>query len=126
MPEPDALASEGWVNNRWRPAMAWSYFAICLCDFIIFPVFTAVWYSPKQYHEWHPLTLQGGGLYHMAMGAIIGVTAWQRTQEKIALYRADNPFTGSVTSERVVEHTSTVSAPASQPEQSGSKSSRAD
>ena len=111
MSEPDALANEGWVNNRWRPAMAWSYFTICLCDFVAFPVFTAVWYAPA-YHEWHPLTLQGGGLYHMAMGAIIGVTAWQRTQEKIAMYRSDNPFSGNVTTERTTEHTSSVSTPA--------------
>lgn len=68
--------------------MAWSYFAVCLCDFIIFPVFNAFFYAAWSvpYHEWHPLTLQGGGLYHMAMGAIIGVTSWQRTQEKMAVF----------------------------------------
>ena len=32
---------------------------------------------------WTPLTLQGGGLYHIAMGAIIGVSAYGRTQEKL-------------------------------------------
>jgi len=48
----------------------------------------------------------------MAMGAIIGVTAWQRTQEKIAMYRSDNPFSGNVTTERTTEHTSSVSTPA--------------
>ena len=108
MSEPDALANEGWVNNRWRPAMAWSYFAVCLCDFIAFPIFNAVWFSP-EYHEWHPLTLQGGGLYHMAMGAIIGVTAWQRTQEKIAMYQHDSPL-GGVTTEHTMERTSSVTA----------------
>jgi preprotein translocase subunit SecY len=29
-------------------------------------------------------TLQGAGLYHMAMGAVVGVTAWQRSREKLA------------------------------------------
>jgi hypothetical protein len=29
------------------------------------------------------LTLQGAGLFHIAMGAIIGVAAWGRTQEKL-------------------------------------------
>jgi len=30
------------------------------------------------------LTLQGAGLYHVAMGAVLGLTAFGRTQEKIA------------------------------------------
>lgn len=34
--------------------------------------------------QWSPLTLQGAGLFHMAMGAIIGVAAFGRTQEKLA------------------------------------------
>jgi hypothetical protein len=33
--------------------------------------------------QWQPLTLQGAGLFHIAMGAIIGVAAWGRTQEKL-------------------------------------------
>lgn len=89
MPESDTLANEGFINNRWRPFMAWQYFVVCLCDFIVFPAFTTVWYSTTQYHEWHPLTLQGGGLYHLSMGAIIGVTSWQRSQEKMAIMSAD-------------------------------------
>jgi hypothetical protein len=34
--------------------------------------------------QWQPITLQGAGLFHMAMGAIIGVAAFGRTQEKLA------------------------------------------
>jgi len=37
----------------------------------------------KVITQWIPLTTRGGGLFHMAMMAIIGVTAWGRTQEKI-------------------------------------------
>ena len=33
--------------------------------------------------QWQPLTLQGAGLFHVAMGAIIGVSAYGRTQEKL-------------------------------------------
>ena len=113
--EPEALANEGWINSRWRPAMAWSYFAICLCDFIVFPVFTSVWFSPN-YHEWHPLTLQGGGLYHMAMGAIIGIATWQRTQEKLAIYKTGEP--GSTVTE---EHTKTSTVTSSPQEVISSK-----
>jgi hypothetical protein len=29
------------------------------------------------------LTLQGAGFFHIAMGAVLGVTAYGRTQEKI-------------------------------------------
>jgi hypothetical protein len=120
MQEPDALASEGWINNRWRPAIAWQYFLVCFCDFIFFPAFTTVWYSPTQYHEWHPLTLQGGGLYHLSMGAIIGVATWQRTQEKLAMVTASSA--GSTTTEKTVERTSTTAAPVIDPQ----TSSRAD
>ena len=34
--------------------------------------------------QWNPLTLQGAGLFHMAMGAVMGVAAYGRTREKIA------------------------------------------
>jgi len=34
--------------------------------------------------QWMPLTLQGAGLFHIAMGAVLGITAFGRTQEKIA------------------------------------------
>jgi hypothetical protein len=34
--------------------------------------------------QWSPITLQGAGLFHMAMGAILGIAAYGRTQEKMA------------------------------------------
>jgi hypothetical protein len=30
-----------------------------------------------------PISFQGGAFYHMAMGAVVGITAWSRGQEKI-------------------------------------------
>lgn len=71
--------------------MAWSYFAVCISDFILFPLMSASYQAAYNlpYHEWHPLTLQGGGLYHIAMGAIVGVTSWQRSQEKIAVWQTE-------------------------------------
>jgi hypothetical protein len=88
--EPDALAKETWFNNRWRPAMAWLWFAVSACDFIVFPVLNAIGAGAGffAYQPWKPLTLQGGGLFHMAMGGVVGVAAWQRTQEKMAIYGA--------------------------------------
>ena len=82
---------EHWVKAYWRPAMGWLYMAICFMDFIGFPLITMflpvvfkgiglqITYSP-----WQSLTLSNGGLIHLAFGAILGVSAWTRGQEKLA------------------------------------------
>ena len=78
---------EDWMNAKWRPMMGWMYMLVCTCDFVIFPVLWALYhvmFHTGQTSQWQPLTLQGAGLFHMAMGAIIGVAAFGRTQEKIA------------------------------------------
>lgn len=79
------MNGETWIQYYWRPAMAWQYFAVCLFDFIIAPVLTAVFYhiNGAPYVPWIPLTLTNGGLYHLAMGTIVGVAAWSRSKEKI-------------------------------------------
>jgi hypothetical protein len=33
--------------------------------------------------QWNPITLQGAGLFHLAMGAVLGIAAYGRTQEKL-------------------------------------------
>lgn len=33
--------------------------------------------------QWDPITLGGGGLFHVAMGAVLGITAYGRTKEKL-------------------------------------------
>ena len=78
-------AGESWIQYYWRPAMAWQYFAVCLFDFIIAPILTGVFHllSGTTYVPWVPLTLTNGGLYHLAMGTIVGVSAWSRSKEKI-------------------------------------------
>jgi hypothetical protein len=69
--------------------MAWMYMVVCIFDFIIFPVlFTLAQISKFSTHithidQWDPITLMGAGLFHMAMGAILGITAWSRGQEKM-------------------------------------------
>jgi hypothetical protein len=77
---------EDWMNAKWRPMMGWTYMATCIFDFILGPILYNMlqYYNPGQaVGMWTPLTLQGGGLYHIAMGAIIGVSAYGRTQEKL-------------------------------------------
>ena len=77
---------ENWMNSKWRPAMGWMYMAVCITDFILYPVLWAIFqsYNNIPVKPWEPLTLQGAGLFHIAMGAVLGVTAWSRGQEKIA------------------------------------------
>lgn len=81
---------EDFMTSKWRPMMAIMYMCVCICDFILFPVgFTVVQFWEAQaindaFRQWQPMTLQGGGLFHMAMGAVLGITAWSRGQEKLA------------------------------------------
>jgi hypothetical protein len=78
---------EDFMTSKWRPMMAISYMAICLFDFMVGPILYNVlqYMNPGQHLEmWQAITLQGGGLYHLSMGAIIGITAFGRTKEKMA------------------------------------------
>ena len=52
----------------------------------VFPVLWALWQGMNhvQITQWNPLTLQGAGLFHIAMGAVLGISAFGRTQEKLA------------------------------------------
>lgn len=77
---------EDFMTKYWRPMMAMTYMATCLFDFIVGPILYNVlqYYNPGQNLDmWQPLTLQGGGLYHIAMGVVLGISAHGRTQEKI-------------------------------------------
>lgn len=79
-------AGEDFMTKNWRPMMAMTYMLTCLFDFIIGPILYNIlqYYNPGQHLDmWQPLTLQGGGLYHIAMGVVLGITAHGRTQEKI-------------------------------------------
>lgn len=86
-----AKQDEAWVKSYWRPAMGWLYMAMCAFDFIIFPLITMIlpiiqhnFGIQMPYTEWKSLTLSNGGLIHLAFGAILGVAAFTRSQEKIA------------------------------------------
>lgn len=79
-------AGEDFMSKNWRPMMAMTYMLTCLFDFIAGPILYNIlqFYNPGQHLDmWQPLTLQGGGLYHIAMGVVLGITAHGRTQEKI-------------------------------------------
>lgn len=77
---------EDWMNAKWRPMMGWIYMITCITDFIIFPVLWSMLQAAMKQPitPWNPITLQGAGLFHLSMGAIIGIAAFGRTQEKLA------------------------------------------
>jgi hypothetical protein len=78
---------EDWMNTKWRPTMGWMYMMVCICDFVLFPILWSlvqVIGDGKVETQWSPITLQGAGLFHMAMGAILGIAVYGRTQEKLS------------------------------------------
>ena len=81
-----AKKNDNWMQTLWRPMMGWMYMLICLLDMAVFPVLWALWQGINHVPitQWNPLTLQGAGLFHIAMGAVLGISAFGRTQEKLA------------------------------------------
>jgi hypothetical protein len=78
--------SQDWINKKWRPAMGWLYMLTCFFDFVVFPILWSLLQAMSKgtvTSQWQPLTLQGAGLYHIAMGAVLGIAAYGRTKEKI-------------------------------------------
>lgn len=88
------MKKEDWLQNRWRPSIAWLYMAVCAFDFIVGPIFFTIvqfWETSAAndaFRQWAPMTLQGGGLFHISMCAVLGVSAHGRTQEKLAVTNA--------------------------------------
>jgi Holin of 3TMs, for gene-transfer release len=90
----ESKQNEHWVQKFWRPAMGWLYMGICFMDFIGFPlltIFLPILFKPfgltMPYTAWKSLTLDNGGLIHIAFGAILGVSAFTRSQDKAAAGR---------------------------------------
>jgi hypothetical protein len=110
---------EHWLQTWWRPACAITYLIICLFDFVVMPVYTTIYNDkPEQLITavmklpdasqptaltvlgtktvWQSLTLTAGGLFHISFGAIIGVTAFGRTREKLAKLQTMIAETGDI------------------------------
>jgi uncharacterized membrane protein YidH (DUF202 family) len=106
--------TEDFATAKWRPFMGWTYMAICFFDFVIGPImnvaFSIITKTPLV--AWKSLTLDNGGLFHLAMGAVLGVAAYGRTQEKVAKIDNGIPLPGSPTpSVSTPDPTPVVSAP---------------
>jgi len=75
-----------WIKTHWRPCMGWMYMVTCVFDFIIFPVLWSLLQAKlgiTTILPWDPITLKSSGLFHLSMGAVLGITSYGRTQEKI-------------------------------------------
>jgi len=107
---------EDWMNSKWRPMMGWMYMVVCLTDFVLFPVLWSLLHAlthTGNVTQWNPLTLQGAGLFHIAMGAVLGIAAFGRTQEKLG--GANNGGLAPTPSFSAPAATPSFSAPAPRP-----------
>ncbi len=75
-----------WLRNTWRPGMAVVYGLIVCFDFIVFPILWSILQLVGEGQvttAWNPITMSNGALFHIAMGAVLGISAWTRGYEKI-------------------------------------------
>ncbi|MFA7407856.1 MAG: 3TM-type holin [Anaerolineaceae bacterium] len=88
---PDKMNTAGeWIRGTWRPMMAYAYMAIVIFDFLVGPIFWSIIQivgAGSVALQWIPLTLTNGGIFHAAMGAVLGISAFTRGQEKIECLR---------------------------------------
>jgi hypothetical protein len=98
--------SETWIDSQWRPTMGWVYIAICVFDFMAAPILWSILQATVHgtvTSQWDPITLKGAGLFHLAMGTILGVTSYGRTREKMASMTA-----GFGVDNQIIEQTNTT------------------
>lgn len=70
--------------------MCWQYGITLAFDLIVMPVLSLIFLKTP----WKPLTFDPNAVtYHMAMGAIAGITSWTRTQEKTNAMQMATPPT---------------------------------
>ena len=81
---------DDFMTSRWRPISAYVYLFVCAFDFVIGPVMFTIFagFTSTGLIVWEPLTVQGGGLFHLSFLAILGVASWTRGQEKIERTRS--------------------------------------
>jgi hypothetical protein len=100
---------EEYSMKKWKYMMGWMYMAVCIFDFIVAPVLWAVvqfWeYTEANdaFRQWVPITLQGAGLFHMAMGAVLGISAFKGNDVAIAQINSPPTPTPSASPNPVVQ-----------------------
>ena len=85
---------EDWIRSHWRPMMAFVYMAVVIFDFIVGPIFWSIIqiYGGSVAIQWSPLTLISGGVFHAAMGAVLGISAFTRGKEKVETLKVNNNY----------------------------------
>jgi len=78
------LLKEGWFK-QWHLFAAWLYLIIIAFDFLIAPIANVVILAYFKYPiiAWAPITLQGGGIFHISMLAVIGVATWGQSRQMV-------------------------------------------
>lgn len=102
------IYKEAWYKKIWRPCMAAVYAVIVLFDFVVMPLTMEIFNENKsdiqavelalrfedptvqvqalqtftEKRSWSALTLMGGGMFHLAFGALLTGSAITRGLEK--------------------------------------------
>ena len=75
------------IQQYWRDWAALVYLFICIVDFFIAPLLWNIGMTMMDNEikmitsRWTPLTLQGGAMFHLSFGAILGATSFNRHKE---------------------------------------------
>lgn len=75
------------IEQNWRSWAALVYLFICIVDFFIAPLLWNIGMTMMDNEikmntsRWAPLTLQGGAMFHLSFGAILGATSFNRHKE---------------------------------------------
>ena len=75
------------IHEHWRDWAAIVYLFICIVDFFIAPLLWNIGMTMMDNEikmitsRWTPLTLQGGAMFHLSFGAILGATSFNRHKE---------------------------------------------
>ena len=82
------LLKQTWFN-QWHLYAAWLYLIIVAFDFLLAPVVHTIILAYFHYKivQWQPITLQGGGIFHISMMAIIGISTFGKSQQLVEAIR---------------------------------------
>ena len=75
------------IEHYWRSWAGIVYLFICLVDFFLAPLMWNIGMTMMDKEvqlatsRWAPLTLEGGAMFHLSFGAILGATAFNRHKE---------------------------------------------
>jgi hypothetical protein len=81
---------DNFFTKYWRPFMCWQYGIVCFLDVGVLPIISWL-FQVNPALGYVLVNSPGAATYHMAMGAIAGVSAWTRTVEKQTAMRDGIP-----------------------------------